>query len=66
MANNGIVSKSSKHSVDETLAKLQAILKAKEVPVFALIEHSGEAKRWEWKCIRPSFSSSVTQRGALP
>ncbi len=45
MANNGIVSKSSKHSVDETLAKLQAILKAKEVPVFALIDHSGEAKK---------------------
>ncbi len=45
MANNGIVSKSSKHSVDETLAKLQAILKAKEVAVFALIDHSGEAKK---------------------
>jgi uncharacterized protein (DUF302 family) len=45
VANNGIVSKSSKHSVDETLAKLQAILKAKEVPVFALIDHSGEAKK---------------------
>jgi uncharacterized protein (DUF302 family) len=44
VANNGIVSKSSKHSVDETLAKLQAILKAKEVAVFALIDHSGEAK----------------------
>jgi uncharacterized protein (DUF302 family) len=45
MANNGIVSKSSKHSVDDTLAKLQAILKAKEVAVFALIDHSGEAKK---------------------
>jgi uncharacterized protein (DUF302 family) len=45
VANNGIVSKSSKHSVDETLAKLQAMLQAKEVPVFALIDHSGEAKK---------------------
>jgi uncharacterized protein (DUF302 family) len=45
VANNGMVSKSSKHSVDETLAKLQAILQAKEVPVFALIDHSGEAKK---------------------
>jgi uncharacterized protein (DUF302 family) len=45
VANNGIVSKSSKHSVDETLAKLQAILKAKEVAIFALIDHSGEAKK---------------------
>jgi uncharacterized protein (DUF302 family) len=45
VADNGMVSKSSKHSVDETLAKLQAILQAKEVPVFALIDHSGEAKK---------------------
>ena len=45
MANNGIVSKSSRHSVDETLAKLQAILKARDVAVFALIDHSGEAKK---------------------
>jgi uncharacterized protein (DUF302 family) len=45
VANNGIVSKSSKHSADEILAKLQAILQAKEVPVFALIDHSGEAKK---------------------
>ena len=45
MANNGIVSKSSQHSVDETLVKLQAVLKAKDVAVFALIDHSGEAKK---------------------
>jgi uncharacterized protein (DUF302 family) len=45
MAGNGIVSKASKHSVDETLSKLQAILKAKEVAVFALIDHSGEANK---------------------
>ena len=45
MANNGIVHKPSKHSVDETLGKLQAILQAKGVAVFALIDHSGEAKK---------------------
>lgn len=45
MAGNGIVSKASKHSVDETLSKLQAVLKAKDVAVFALIDHSGEAKK---------------------
>jgi uncharacterized protein (DUF302 family) len=43
--NNGIVSKPSKHSVDETVAKLQAILQAKGVAVFALIDHSGEAEK---------------------
>ena len=45
MTNNGIVHKPSKHSVDETLGKLQAILQAKGVAVFALIDHSGEAKK---------------------
>jgi uncharacterized protein (DUF302 family) len=43
--NNGIVHKPSKHSVDETVAKLQAILQAKGVAVFALIDHSGEAEK---------------------
>jgi uncharacterized protein (DUF302 family) len=43
--NNGIVSKPSKHSVDETVVKLQAILQAKGVAVFALIDHSGEAEK---------------------
>ena len=45
MTNNGIVHKPSKHSVDETLGKLQAILQAKGIAVFALIDHSGEAKK---------------------
>jgi uncharacterized protein (DUF302 family) len=45
VTNNGIVHKPSKHSVDETLGKLQAILQAKGIAVFALIDHSGEAKK---------------------
>ena len=45
MANNGIVNKPSKHSVDDTLGKLQNILKAKGIAVFALIDHSGEAAK---------------------
>jgi uncharacterized protein (DUF302 family) len=45
VTNNGIVAKPSKHSVDETLGKLQAILAAKGVAVFALIDHSGEAAK---------------------
>jgi uncharacterized protein (DUF302 family) len=43
--NNGIVNKPSKHTVDETVAKLQATLQAKGVAVFALIDHSGEAEK---------------------
>jgi uncharacterized protein (DUF302 family) len=42
---NGIIHKPSKHSVDETLGKLQAILQAKRIAVFAVIDHSGEAEK---------------------
>ena len=39
----GIETKASRHSVDETLARLQAALTAKGVKIFALVDHSGEA-----------------------
>jgi uncharacterized protein (DUF302 family) len=42
---NGIVTKLSHHSVDETLAKLIGILQSKGVAVFATIDHSGEAAK---------------------
>src|SRR3984957_6987104 len=45
MPDNGIVRKPSNYSVDETLSKLQAVLSAKAVTVFALIDHSGEAQK---------------------
>lgn len=44
-AENGIIEKPSHHSVDETIEKLQAILQAKGVAIFALIDHSGEAEK---------------------
>jgi uncharacterized protein (DUF302 family) len=50
---NGIINKSSKHSVDETLGKLQAILQVKGIAVFALIDHSGEAEKVGMK-MRPT------------
>lgn len=45
MSNDGIVQISSKHSVDEVVEKLKAILQAKAVTLFAVIDHSGEAVR---------------------
>jgi uncharacterized protein (DUF302 family) len=42
---NGIVSQPSAHSVDATVEKLQAMLLAKGVKLFAVIDHSGEAQR---------------------
>jgi len=44
-ANNGIVSKPSKHSVDQAVEALTYILKSKGIAVFALIDHSGEAEK---------------------
>ena len=42
---NGIVSKPSRHSVDQTVETLQQILQAKGVKLFALVDHSGEAEK---------------------
>jgi uncharacterized protein (DUF302 family) len=42
---DGLVSRPSHHSVDETLAKLEGLLRAKGVTIFALVDHSGEAEK---------------------
>ncbi|HZC65503.1 MAG TPA: DUF302 domain-containing protein [Candidatus Dormibacteraeota bacterium] len=42
---NGIVSQPSAHSVDATVEKLQTMLQAKGVTLFAVIDHSGEAQK---------------------
>src|SRR5437867_4461754 len=44
-SNNGVVSKPSKYSVEETLERLKRTLEAKEATVFALVDHSGEAEK---------------------
>jgi uncharacterized protein (DUF302 family) len=41
----GIIDLPSHHSVDETVGKLKAILAAKGVTLFALVDHSGEAEK---------------------
>lgn len=42
---NGIVTIPSRHSVDETMTRVEEALAAKGVKLFALIDHSGEAER---------------------
>ena len=39
----GMETVASNHSVDETVARLQALLQQKGVKLFALVDHSGEA-----------------------
>jgi uncharacterized protein (DUF302 family) len=45
IADNGIISTPSHHSVDETVEKLKGILQAKGITLFALVDHSGEAEK---------------------
>jgi uncharacterized protein (DUF302 family) len=48
MASNrdsGIINRQSAHTIDETVTKLEGILKAKGVKLFALVDHSGEAEK---------------------
>lgn len=44
-SSQGVVTKPSKHSLDETVAKLKNILHAMGVELFALVDHSGEAEK---------------------
>lgn len=41
----GIVSRLSAHSVDETVERLEGLLRARGVTLFALVDHSGEAAK---------------------
>jgi uncharacterized protein (DUF302 family) len=45
MKEKGITTITSHHSVDETVDRLKEILRAKDVTLFALIDHSGEAAK---------------------
>jgi len=40
---SGITTIAAKHSVNETIDKLKAVLDSKGVKVFAIVDHSGEA-----------------------
>jgi uncharacterized protein (DUF302 family) len=42
---NGLVTLKSAHSVEETVAKIRALLEAQGIREFAVIDHSGEAAK---------------------
>jgi len=42
---NGIASISSPHSVDKTVRRLEELLRAKNITLFAIVDHSGEAEK---------------------
>jgi uncharacterized protein (DUF302 family) len=41
----GIVTRQSRHSVDQTVERLEGLLRAKGVTLFAVVDHSGEAAK---------------------
>ena len=41
----GLLTLKSAHSVDDTVARVRALLEAKQIREFALIDHSGEAAK---------------------
>jgi uncharacterized protein (DUF302 family) len=49
----GLIDIPSNHSVDETVTKLEEILQAKGITLFALVDHSGEAAKAGMK-MRPT------------
>lgn len=48
-SNQGIVDVLSHHTVDATVERLRAILQAKAVTLFAVVDHSGEAEKVGFK-----------------
>ena len=42
---NGIVSISSRHSVEQAVERIEEALRAKGIKLFALVDHSGEAQK---------------------
>lgn len=42
---SGIITKPSRHPVDETVERLKGLLQAKGIALFALVDHSGEASK---------------------
>jgi len=61
----GIIDTPSNHSVDETVARLEKILQEKGVKLFALIDHSGEARKWVCTCDQQSCWFLAIQKPGL-
>lgn len=45
LTENGLIHISSRHTVPETLERVESILRAKNLTIFARIDHSGEAAK---------------------
>jgi|SRR5579872_50786 len=62
----GIVTKPSKHSVEQTVARLKSILESKGITLFALIDHSGEAEKVGMKMLPTKLLIFGNPKGGTP
>src|SRR5271169_2332701 len=44
-ADNGLINLASKHTVDETMQRLESLLNERGITIFARVDHSGEAAK---------------------
>jgi uncharacterized protein (DUF302 family)/uncharacterized membrane protein YidH (DUF202 family) len=63
---NGVVRIASQHSVAETVAKVEAILQAKNVKLFAIVDHSGEAEKARLKMPNTKLLIFGNPKGGTP
>jgi uncharacterized protein (DUF302 family) len=63
---NGVKSIPTNHSVDQAVERLKDILAAKEVTLFALIDHSGEAEKAGMKMLPTKLLIFGSPRAGTP
>jgi len=63
---NGVVRTASQHSVSETVAKVEAILLAKSVKLFTVVDHSGEAENAALKMPNTKLLIFGNPKGGTP
>jgi uncharacterized protein (DUF302 family) len=66
MPANGLLQIASPYSVDETLHRLQSLLSARGVQLFALIDHSGEAEKVGLKMLPTKLLIFGNPKGGTP
>jgi uncharacterized protein (DUF302 family)/uncharacterized membrane protein YidH (DUF202 family) len=63
---NGIVRLASQHSVEATVSKLETILKTKNIKLFTIVDHSGEAKKADLKMPNTKLLIFGNPKGGTP
>ena len=66
MPNNGLIQVTSPYSVDETVERLESILAERGLQIFALVDHSGEAKKAGMKMPETKLLIFGSPKGGTP